>query len=146
MGTHHSPCSFEPQQAYLIHHAWPFTRLHNEEYKIKIKNTQTIHIATPPWYQTWQIQHISAFDKRCFRTPAMQPDSHSKHTQEMQTHTHTQIKHQQWRGQHSIFRETHWDHRAQVMVLTRLPLLVGPTDGERFNGRRGREWQRHRDE
>lgn len=27
-----------------------------------------------------------------------------------------------------------------VMVLTRLPLLAGPTDGERFSGRREREW------
>lgn len=30
--------------------------------------------------------------------------------------------------------------RAAV-VLTRLPLLAGPTDGERFSGRE-REWQR----
>lgn len=27
-----------------------------------------------------------------------------------------------------------------AMVLTRLPLPAGPTDGERFSGRREREW------
>lgn len=34
--------------------------------------------------------------------------------------------------------------QSAVLVLTRLPLLAGPTDGERFSGRRGRERQRQR--
>lgn len=34
----------------------------------------------------------------------------------------------------------HSRSETAVMVLTRLPLLAGPTDGERFSGRREREW------
>ncbi len=49
------------------------------------------------------------------------------------------MKHQCEPGQDSTFRKSSMKSQSAVMMLTRLPLLAGPTDGERFSGRRGRD-------
>lgn len=121
-----------------------YSQNYTEEQQAKIHRHQCRHLTKEHVFKIWKIQHINATDntnikKRCFSKPLPCNWTATVNIHRKCTHKSNMVKRNR---EHLKKAQWHWSKSA-VMVLTRLPLLAGPTDGERFSGRRrGRVWQR----
>ena len=113
---------------------------YTEEYKIKFKKihrhqwAQAVHKATPPWCQIWSNTSVPSIKDVSGPLPCNQTATVNTHKKCAHTHTHKLNNNQQWRGQHSIFRDSLRSQSASDGAYT-------SAFASRANGWRALQWQ-----